>query len=600
MTWDWKAHHNWLRYIVTILLIIIAASVRVVVFAGLGRGTPYLSFYPAVTIAALYGGLSAGLLGTGLSAITAYYFILQGFMSPIEWLALAFFLLICSMISGVCEAMLRAKARAKLAKEQAEAAKEQAEAAKEQAEAAKEQAEAANKAKSVFLANMSHELRTPLNAILGFSNLMRHDSSMHEEQRKILEIINRSGEHLLNLINDVLDMAKIESGRIALENTIVNLDDMVRDIINLMRERAEEKGLQLELDQSSEFPRFVRADATKLFQSIINLISNAVKYTLQGSVTLRLGVKQAENSQLLAIEVEDTGIGITTEDQRRIFDSFYQVANLTTQKGTGLGLAITRQYVELMGGQIGVESTPGKGSKFTITIPFNSPEESELASAGINHGRVLGLAPNQPEHRILIVEDQKENWLLLQRMLENVGFQVRVAENGALGVERFLSWRPDFIWMDIRMPVMDGLEAARRIRQLDGGREVKIAALTASVFQEERDKVLAAGMDDFICKPFRSDEVFNCLTRHLGICFVYETVSTASITESGLILSPEALKRLPKEVRSELDDAVVSLDKARITEVIHCVSAQDQVLGGILAHHADQLQYTAILQALRA
>jgi signal transduction histidine kinase/CheY-like chemotaxis protein len=585
MTLDWKAHRKWLRYIITILLIGIAASVRVILFDGLGRGTPYLSFYPAVMIAALYGGLSAGLLGTGLSALTTYYFIQQGFMSPIEWLAMAFFLLICSMISGVCEAMLRATARAKQAKDQAEIAKEQA--------------EAANKAKSVFLANMSHELRTPLNAILGFSNLMRHDSSIHEEQRKVLEIINRSGEHLLNLINDVLDMAKIESGRIALENTIVNLDEMVRDIINLMRERAEVKGLQLELTQSTEFPRFVRVDATKLFQSIINLISNAVKYTLQGGVTLRLGVKQAENSQLLAIEVEDTGIGITTEDQKRIFDSFYQVANLTTQKGTGLGLAITRQYVELMGGQIGVTSTPGKGSKFTITIPFDSPEESELASAGINRGRVLGLAPNQPEYRILIVEDQEENWLLLQRMLENVGFRVRIAENGALGIEKFLSWRPDFIWMDIRMPVMDGLEAARRIRQLGGGREVKIAALTASVFQEERDKVLAAGMDDFICKPFRSDEVFNCLARHLGICFVYEAVSTASINASGMILSPEALKRLPKEVRSELGDAVISLDKARITEVINCVSAQDQELGGILAYHADQLQYTAILQALR-
>ena len=214
---------------------------------------------------------------------------------------------------------------------------------------------------------------------------------------------------------------------------------------------------------------------------------------------------------LLVAVVEDTGVGIAPDDQARVFDAFVRVGRQGTHGGTGLGLAISRTYVELMGGRIGLASSPGTGSRFHVELPVGKAEEADVRTAAIDRGRVTGLVPGQPEYRILIVEDQVENWLLLQRMLEDVGFRVRVAEDGALGVEAFEAWRPHFIWMDIRMPVMDGLEATRRIRALDGGRDVRIAALTASAFEEEREEVLAVGMDDFVRKPYRPAEVFDCM-----------------------------------------------------------------------------------------
>jgi signal transduction histidine kinase len=269
---------NWRRYLVAVLIIAIASGIRAAFFGGLGRGTAYLTYYPAVVLAALYGGLPSGLLATAVSAFLSFFWIHKGFMSPVEWMAMGVFLISCSMISGIAEAMRRAEVRAKQAQEKAEAA---------------------NLAKSKFLASMSHELRTPLNAILGFSRLMHDDAGFSEEQRKTLDIINRSGEHLLTLINDVLDMAKVEAGRLSVENTLLDLGGMVRDITDLLRVRAEEKGLQLLLDQSSDFPRFVRADGAKLRQVLINLVGNAVKFTEQGGVTLRLNARPADEPKRL-------------------------------------------------------------------------------------------------------------------------------------------------------------------------------------------------------------------------------------------------------------------------------------------------------------
>ncbi len=298
---------------------------------------------------------------------------------------------------------------------------------------AKDAAEAANRAKSAFLANMSHELRTPLNAILGFSALLRRDAGIVGRDREHLDIINRSGEHLLGLINDILDMAKIEAGRVELQIAPLDLHALVRDLVGMMGQRALEKSLELRLEQSSRVVRYLRGDEIRLRQALVNLLGNAIKFTREGAVTLRLDAGPDPSEPRLRIEVEDTGPGIAPEDQARVFEPFVQAGQTSAQKGTGLGLAITRQFVELMGGRIGVSSRLGRGSRFWIELPVEPASASEVAGAVEESGEVLGLEPGQPDWRILIVEDQPENSLLLGRLLEDAGFQVRAAENGVRG-----------------------------------------------------------------------------------------------------------------------------------------------------------------------
>lgn len=571
---------KWRSYLVAILTMAAASAIRLAFFEGLGRATPYLTYYPTVMLAALYGGLHSGLLATVIAALLCFFWIQEGYMSHVEAMAMGVFLLSCTMISGSIEAMRRAQTQAKQAQEKAEAA---------------------NLAKSKFLASMSHELRTPLNAILGFSHLMQIDGNRSDADRKTLEIINKSGEHLLTLINDVLDMAKIEAGQLTIENTLVALEDMTRYIVDLMRVRAEEKGLQLLLDQNPTVPHFVKSDDAKLRQVLINLVGNAVKFTDQGRVILRLDAKPADTAErlLLIFEVEDSGIGIAAEDQTRIFDPFIQASSLRLQKGTGLGLSISRTYVEQMGGRVSVESTPGKGSIFRVEVPVKRAENSEIRGAEIKRQPIVGLEPGQPEYRILIVEDQMENWLLLRRLMKDAGFSVRVASNGKEGVEAFQEWRPHFIWMDIRMPVMDGLEATRRIRKLDGGTEVKIVAITASVFREEFENVIAAGMDDLIRKPYRSENLFECLTHKLGVRFLRKEAPATVVPAPTMPLHPEALMTLPPDLRQELTHALLSLNDVQINKSICRVSEHDTVLGGTLTRYAQQLNYTEILQALK-
>jgi signal transduction histidine kinase/ligand-binding sensor domain-containing protein/CheY-like chemotaxis protein len=470
--------------------------------------------------------------------------------------------------------------------------------AKSAAEEAMNAAERANESKTIFLANMSHELRTPLNAILGFSNLLR-DSDVSESQREDLDIINRSGEHLLSLINSVLDMAKIDAGHIAIENGPLDLKELVSGVMDPIRVRAEEKGLELSIDQTPEMCQFVEADGEKLRQVLVNLVGNAVKYSERGSVTLRVDTQPAGDAQhcMLVMEVEDTGAGITEDDQARIFEAFVQVGKVSKRKGTGLGLAITKKYVELMGGTIQVQSELGKGSLFRLEVPVQKVDASSMPAYAVDGGRVIGLEAGQPEYRVLIVEDQVENRLLLQRVLENAGFQTQVAEDGATGIEKFLSWRPNFIWLDWRLPGANGLEVTRRMRQLEGGREVKIAILSAFAFTEDRDEALAAGVDDFVSKPFQAQEIFDCLARHLGVRYTYETGATEETT--GLIEYND-LAHLPADLRKELADAVTSLDNQRIAAVIDLISMHNAELGRALSKHADRYTYSRILEALQA
>ncbi|MFH2140458.1 MAG: PAS domain S-box protein [Pseudomonadota bacterium] len=466
---------------------------------------------------------------------------------------------------------------------------------------ARDAAEAANRAKSAFLASMSHELRTPLNAILGFSNLMRRDAQLSAVQRDTLNIINHSGNHLLGLINDVLEMAKIESGKVKLESAAFDLALMLHDVTDMMHIRAEEKGLQLLVDQSPDCPRYIKGDEPRLRQVLINLLGNAIKFTEHGSVVLHLMMVPNGRLPHLLISVEDSGPGISAEDQSRLFKPFVQLGKQAgDNQGSGLGLTITRQFVELMGGTISVDSTLGRGSTFRIELPVMAADAADMGKQEeVKHSAVVGLVPGQPSFRILIVEDQLENQLLLKRLMDIIGIQSRLAENGKQGVEQFQAWQPHLILMDRRMPVMDGIEATKVIRALPGGKEVKIVAVTASAFKEEQQVLLDAGMDDFVSKPYRFNEIYECLTRQLGVQFIYEESPEARSAQPPVALTPEMLSVLPPALRGELKTALESLDSERIESTVALVADIDPTLHKTLSKLIADFDYPAILEQLK-
>ena len=456
-------------------------------------------------------------------------------------------------------------------------------------------AETASQAKSSFLANMSHELRTPLNAILGFSNMLQDDASLaHEAQQKVA-IINRSGEHLLQLINDVLDLSKIEAGRVELELKDFDLDILVRDVVDMIQVKAETRNLQLTLDKDPGLPRFIHGDASKLRQILLNLLSNSVKFTDTGGVTLRLCTVSGEHEHItLKGEVEDTGCGIQGEDISRIFRPFEQLKDSPLQKGTGLGLSITRQFVEMMDGEIKVQSTPEKGSLFSFTIQLY-PASSELKSAErVDAQQIISLAPGQGEWRILIAEDNQANQMLLKMLLEETGFSTRVAENGQQAVKEFQLWHPHFIWMDQSMPIMDGDEATRKIRELPGGDKVKIVTVTANVF----DDSIETGSDDFVRKPYKPEEILACMEKHLGVRYLYQQEEKTEKTQAFTRITPEMLAEFPDKLITELRNAIIALDMEQTNAVLDQLSDVDPELISALRQLVENMDFRALKSIL--
>lgn len=385
-------------------------------------------------------------------------------------------------------------------------------------------AEAANQAKSAFLANMSHELRTPLTVILGYSQMLQRTPTLQPEHRKHMETINTSSEQLLALINDVLEISRIEAKQVSLNVDSLDLHALIDDLEDMFRDRAKAKGLQFEIVGIENATRYVASDENKLRQVLINLLANAVKFTDQGGIYMRVGCgSPAENGQrVLRLEVEDTGVGIARDELDKVFRNFEQTeSGRKSKSGTGLGMAISRDYARMMGGDITVESKVGKGSTFRFEIPVGEGSEPSITERG-RQRRVTGLAPGQAAPRILVAEDVEDSRALLVRILDEVGFEVREAINGNQAVEVFQHWKPHFIWMDVRMPVMDGLQASRYIKETEAGKSTVIVALTAHALEEEREQILEAGCDDFVRKPFREQEIFEVMAGHLSLKYVYE------------------------------------------------------------------------------
>ncbi len=473
----------------------------------------------------------------------------------------------------------------------------EAQRAKDLAEELRIEAEKANQAKSIFLANMSHELRTPLNAILGFAQLLGRNENLTPHQQENIAAIISSGDHLFGLINNILEISKIESGNVLLEEKSFNLFLLIDSIDTIFRLQAKEKNLVFTIKRSADLPHYVYADEVKIRQVLNNLIDNAIKFTEQGSIDVRVKVGKIDPINEiwdLIFEVQDSGVGIPVDERDNLFQPFFQTSSGRKSKtGTGLGLSISSEYAKLMGGDLVAASSPeGLGMLFTFTSKVAVAEPSQISVRNKTSG-ILGLVPGQPVYRILLIEDNQDNRNLLKKTLALEGMEIRAAKNGVEGVQFCLEWLPHLIFSDIQMPDMDGFEVLMQIKALPKFIDIPIIAITGMAFESDRKAILSKGFTDLIIKPLRIMQVFDILEKYAGIKFVYSP-------EVETVMVPDKYKFeiIPLPMIVQLSQAVLKADRRETYAVIRKIRMLDEPLADKLTALANDLRFDMILELI--
>ena len=455
----------------------------------------------------------------------------------------------------------------------------------------------ASRAKSEFLANMSHEIRTPMNAVLGFAQVLARDPNLTSDQTEHVRAITRSGAQLLKLINDVLDMSKIEAGRTTVNSSVFCLGDFLEDLETMFHSRAAAKGVRLVMEREAALPEHVLGDEGKLRQVLVNLLGNAVKFTEVGGVAVRLkaaptadGAEPTDGALRLIVEVEDSGSGISEKEASRLFVPFQQADAGMRAGGTGLGLAISRKFVEMMGGTISVTSRLGRGSCFRFDVLLKRADTIAVPDKATQR-KIAGLDPTAGPVRVLVVDDVADNRAVICELLRPAGFDVCEARNGLEAVEVFERWAPHAVLMDMRMPVMDGYEATRQIMSTEAGRVTPIIAVTASAFEEDEDRVMTSGVVAFIRKPFRPEELFEALGTSLALSYVFVDESDRPTIPPVSMRAQQAPGSLPRELIHRLRLAVADGDSERLTELIAESQGVDAVAARVLREMSDRYEY---------
>lgn len=461
---------------------------------------------------------------------------------------------------------------------------------------AKEEADSANNAKTTFLASMSHELRTPLNSILGFTQILLKQYDFSEEQNRHLTTITSSGEHLLELINNVLDISKIEAGYIQLHHTNFNVHLFLEDIIAMFNHRIVNSFPVLLLEIDNTLPKYIDTDEGKLRQIIINLMGNAIKFTPQGNITLQASMNRDNGT--LVIEVKDTGIGITEDKQEKIFDAFTQSGQTVhDSEGTGLGLTISRKFAHLLDGDISVVSHPGKGSKFTLNIKVQIPQNLTLQDEKL-HKQIIGLVPTMEPPHVLVIDDIPTNREVLIKQLQFIGFVPSGASGGMEALKMLESWQPDLILLDRVMPGIDGIEVAKRIKANPDLKHIPIIFVSASTMDNERREAFAAGADGFISKPINYPELFNVIQEYLDIEYQYAEDLNLEHRHTPTRLKGEDLEGLSEEWLEQFTKAVRLGDTHEMLSMVKTLPDKQTKIKEKITDCIHDFEYKALIKIL--